>query len=128
MLEQVDQRVLSGAVVQRRDVPEIHEHEPEDDAGHGIRERAERLLHTHEPARGGPQDHPRERQQREQRRDVPEQHVLDHVRGEQVVLAEPVERRRARSERDQRTGEGDQLERPGAPAAGLLRACRKRHR
>ena len=49
-----------------------------------------------QPPRGGSHDHPREREEQQQRRDVAEQHVLDHVRGEEVV------RRRARRGRDER--------------------------
>ena len=55
------ERVLGGGVVEARDVPEVHDSEPDNDRRPGARERAERSLHAHQPARGGPHDHPRQR-------------------------------------------------------------------
>ena len=52
-------------------------------------------------AGGRPHDHPREREQEQQRRDVPEQDVLDHVHREEVVVAEPVDRRDQRQQERQ---------------------------
>ena len=92
MLEQVHRGVLDGRVVERGDVPEVHQRQPRDDPGGRARERAEPALQPGQPPRSGAHDHARERQQEQQRRDVAEQHVLDHVRREQVVLAEAVER------------------------------------
>ena len=120
MLDHVQERVLGGRVVQGRDVPEVHDPEPDHDRRPGACERAQGALHAHEPARGGAHDHPRQRQQQEQRRDVAEQHVLDHVGGEEIVGAEPVDRRHERREQGEHAArEGDRLERPGAAPAGL---------
>jgi hypothetical protein len=56
-------------------------------------ERAERALDPVEPARQRAHDHARERQEHQQRRNVAQQQVLDHVRGEEIVLAQSIERR-----------------------------------
>ena len=83
-------------------------------------ERAERALDAREPPGGGAHDHAREREQEEQRRDVAQQHVLDHVRGEEVVLAEAVERGDERGQqRQHRAGERRRLSEARAAAAGL---------
>ncbi len=92
MLDQVHERVLDRRLVQRRHVPQVHQPEPQRDPGPGAGQRAQRALDPHQPARDRAQDHARERQQQQHRRDVAQQHVLEHVRGEQVVLAERVER------------------------------------
>jgi hypothetical protein len=56
----------------------------------------------------------------EQRPDVAEQDVLGHVGGEQVVLAEAVERRdQRRREHEHRRGECPSLKRAGPAPAGL---------
>ena len=60
-------------------------------AVHGLASGPRRALHAHQPPRDRSHDHPRQRQEQKQRRDVAEQHVLDHVRGEEIVLAEPVD-------------------------------------
>ena len=97
-------------------------------AGDRAGERAEARSSAGQPARGGPHDHAREPEQDQQRRDVAEQHVLDHVRREQVVLAEAVERRDERDQQREHPGrEGERLERAGAAARrASLRACAKR--
>ena len=70
----------------------------------------------------------RERQQQEQRSQVAEQHVLEHVRREEVVLAEAVERGHERGqERQHRAGERNRLHRAGAAAAGLAARAPKAH-
>ena len=92
MLEHVDERVLERGVVERGDVPEVHRPEPDEDGRERARERAERALDSHQPARHRAQDHARERQQQQERRDVAEQDVLEHVGGEEVLLAEAVDR------------------------------------
>ena len=67
----------------------------------------------------------REREQEQQRRDVAEQHVLDHVGGEEVVLAETVDWRDERGEEGDHPGaEGERLKGSGAgrrtaPRGGL---------
>ena len=83
-------------------------------------QRAERALDAREPAGGGAHDHAREREQEQQRRDVAQQHVLDHVRGEEVVLAEAVERGDQRGQqREHPAGERRRLSESRAAAAGL---------
>ena len=115
VLQQVDERVLGRRVVERRHVPEVHDRQPDGDARGRVGERAERPLHPHQPARGGPHDRAGEAQEDQERRDVAQQHVLDHVRREEVVLAEAVDRGDERGEqREHPGGEGDRLERPGA--------------
>ena len=92
-------------------------------------ERAERPLDALEAARGRAHDHPAEREQEQQRSDVAEQHVLEHVGGEQVVVAQAVERAGERREQgEDGPGEGGRLERAGAAAlraAALARSSRR---
>ena len=117
-------RALERRVVQRRDVPEVDQAEPEDEPGQRVRERAERALDALQPARGRAHDHAAEREQEEQRRDVAEQDVLEHVGREEVVLAEAVDRGgEGREQREDRAGEARA---PGArpaprPPASLAR-------
>ncbi len=86
----------------------------------GLAKRPERALHRRQPPGGGAHDHAREREQQEQRGDVAQQHVLDHVGGEQVVLAEAVERRDERGQqREHRPGERRRLRHARAAAARL---------
>ena len=59
---------------------------------HGEANGPERALDAHQPLGDRAQDHAREREQQQRGRDVAQQHVLEHVRGEEVVLAEAVER------------------------------------
>ena len=66
-------------------------------------------------------------EQQEQRRDVAEQHVLEHVRREEVVLAEAVDRGDERGQQGEHgAGEGERVQprRPRPPAS--RRALRKR--
>jgi hypothetical protein len=56
-----------------------------------MRERAERPLYGHEAPGERAQYHARQGEEHEQRRDVANQDVLDHVHREQVVLAERVD-------------------------------------
>ena len=122
MLEHVDQRVLQRGVVQRRHVPQVHDPQPDGDARPRRGERAERPLDPHQAPRGGAQDHARERQQQQGGGDVAQQHVLDHVGREQVLLAERVHRRGQRDQQGQHPGgEGQRLAPAGAAAAGLAR-------
>ena len=94
--------------------------EPEHDEGGRAGEGAERSLHPLEAPGRRAHDHPREREQQQQRSDVPEQNVLDHVGGEEVVVAQPVDRGgERRQQRQHRPGEGQGLERPGPAAPGL---------
>ena len=116
VLDQVHDRVLDRRLVEGRDVPEVHQAEPDRDPRPRRGERAERALDAHQPPGDRPQDHAREREQQQRRRDVAQQHVLEHVRGEEVVLAEPVER----------AGDGEQQRersrrRTPRPAAGRRR-------
>ena len=80
-----------------------------------------RALEVAHGARDRPQDHLREAEDREDRHDVEQQHVLDHVHEEQLV-GEPVDRR---DERDQRREQrADEAAQPpdrrlgGAPRRG----------
>ena len=66
-------------------------------------ERPEPLLERAQPPHRRPQEGAAEPDQQQDRREVGEQQVLDHVRGEQALLAEAVDRRaRARSGRTSR--------------------------
>ena len=95
--------------------------------GGGARQRAEPALDAGQPARGGTHDHAREAEQDQQRRDVAEQHVLDHVRREQVVVAEAVQRRdeRRQQRRACRRRTRAPVAAPGAAPARLLARLRE---
>ena len=127
VLEGVHERVLERRVVERRDVPEVEEGEPQHDERDRARERAQPPLDRLQAARGRAHDHARERQQQEQRRDVAEQDVLGHVHREEVLLAEGVDRRHEGDQQhEDAAGERDPLPPAGAAAAGSRRAARKR--
>ena len=57
VLEHVDDGVEDGVVVERRDVPEVHDPEPDEESRPGARERAERPLDPLKPARDRAHDH-----------------------------------------------------------------------
>ena len=87
-----------------------------DQAGGRARQRARAALDARQPAGGRPHHHAREAEQEQQRRDVAQQHVLDHVRREQVVLAEPVERGdERRQQREHPPAKASACKRPSAP-------------
>ena len=109
VLDPVNQRMGRGVVEDRRDRPHTRRKRPERQGDPGARRQRDQLAG---PASGGDQPQPTaaqaERQdgcpktQHEQRRrDVREQDVLEHVRREQVVVADRVERRH-QSDRDDR--------------------------
>ncbi len=89
----------------------------------------ERALDPHQPAGGRAQDHAREREQQQRGGDVAQQHVLDHVGREQVLLAQRVDRRGQRDhQRQHPAGEGQRLGPAGAAAARLApRAAEAAH-
>ena len=58
-----------------------------------MRQRPERLLDRAQAPHRGAQEGAREPEQQQDRRDVGEQQVLDHVHREQPLLAERVDRR-----------------------------------
>ena len=92
--------VLERGVVERRDVPEPHHADVGDDAEPRGGERPGRALDAVDAARGRAQDLRGQAEREQDRRDVGDQQVLDHVhRGE--LLAEPVDRRDQRDEQRQ---------------------------
>jgi hypothetical protein len=142
VLEVVDGLVSERIVVRVRDVPRS-DHEqprreahgrPEQDAQHRTqpgdpRERPEQRRRQQEEHQRSPQ-----RDERERRRSVPDQHVLEHVAGEQVRIADRVERRDER-QRPERDGEDEQdrtrptrVIQPAAPAHADERLREQRDR
>ena len=120
-------RVLERGVVERGDVPDPHHRDVEDDREGGVGERAEACARGADAARHRAQEHAREAEQEEDRREVEQQQVLDHVHDEDL-LAEAVdggdERDERRSARPPRKHGSRQ---PGSgERADLARTARKR--
>ena len=92
VLERVDAAVLERGVVERRDVPGRHRRHVEQRGEDRVRERAGRALQRLHAPGGRPQDHAREPEDAEDRRDVEQQQVLRHVH-RQHLLADAVDRR-----------------------------------
>ena len=103
VLEGVDARVVQGSVVEERDVPEVEIDRPDRKRDERMREHAERL----DPLdrEDGPQDRPGQPGDKAQRREVADDHVLEHVHEEEVLLAQRVDRRveRQHDKRDPRS-------------------------
>jgi hypothetical protein len=91
VLEDVQDRVLQRRVVQRGDVPDRHRGDVQHDREDRVGERAGAALDADEAARQRAQQHLREPQQHEDRGEVEQQQVLDHVH-EKQLLAEAVDR------------------------------------
>ena len=131
VLEVVQLRMAERGVVERGDVPDREVQRPERErrppaASATCEERAdaaaprERPEHR-APAAGRTTQRPAHRDDEQRRRDVADQHVLRHVRREQAVVREPVERR---EERDERHGEPEREERDAVPAGEVGAAAR----
>ena len=124
VLDAVQQRVPQGAVVERREVPGDEDAEPEGDS-HGRpeqeRERATQRMpacerceqvareeeHRQRPAYGD---------ERERDAEIGDQHVLEHVRGLEVLLGDRVERRHDADDDD---GDAGEEQRPARPRREL---------
>jgi hypothetical protein len=116
----MDRRMRERGVVEHRDVPAPHRQHIRDDAEDRVRERAGGLLDPVDPPRGGAQDPLRQPEDQQDRRQIGDQQVLDHVpRGH--LLAQVVDRRDQRDEEHQHAtdpgGCAPAARRPSAPGA-----------
>jgi hypothetical protein len=108
VLQRVDRGVLERRVVEGRDVPDGHPGDVGRDGEGGGGERARRLLQALHAPGDGAQDHPCEAEDEQDRHEVEQDEVLDHVHHEEL-LAEPVDRRHQGGEHeDEAAHEADQ--------------------
>ena len=120
VLEDVERRVLERGVVDRGDVPRRHRGDVEAGGEDGVAERPGGALELHQPARRRAQDHAGEGEDPEDRRDVEQQQVLEHVH-RQDLLAEPVDRGdQRRGDRHERAREAGRAPARGVVAPGVL--------
>jgi hypothetical protein len=96
VLDDVDAGVVERRVVHEGDVPQPHRADVEDDGEDGMGDRAEGAFGVEDRPRDRSQQDLREAGDQEDRREVQQQHVLDHVHGEDLVG----ERVDGRQERD----------------------------
>lgn len=113
VLEDVDEGVAQGRVVERREMPDPDGGDVEDDGERRPAEPAGRLLESDQAAGCRAEDQLRLAADQEDRGDVEEQDVLDHVDEEEVV-GDAVDRRDQGPEDREQAGE----ERGQAPASG----------
>jgi hypothetical protein len=110
MLEEVDRGLPKRRLVEGGHVPEVQEEEPQQQSREGVREAAQRALERREPAGDRSQDDAREAEKEKGRGHVPDQEVLEHVRREEVVLAQAVDGRcQSGEQRQEGTAEGEGL-------------------
>ena len=105
VLERVDVRVAQREVVHRGDVPQPHEPGVGDHGERRVGEDSGPSLDPLQPSGGGAQQHLCQAENQQDRSDVEQQDVLDHVHHHQL-LAEDVDRRNERrDDREQAAGE-----------------------
>ena len=116
MLAGVNAGVAQRGVVERGHVPETEVDRPERQRDERVGERAEGAQRADREQR--PQQPAVEAEHDEQRPEVAEQDVLEHVHREQPLLADRVDRRDERGQHDEDAGgEAERsAERDGAPA------------
>ena len=90
MLERVDDVVVQRRLVEVRQMPDVEVERPE-------RQRDQRMAEDAQPAdvgqrQHGPQDRPGQPRHDQQRRQVADDDVLDHVHEQELLLAERVDR------------------------------------
>ena len=122
--------MLQRGVVERRHVPEPHAGDVEHERRDRVRERAGGLLDALDPPRDRAQDHLRQSEGEQDRRDVDDQQVLDHVHDEEL-LAEAVDGRDSATNRAPMPAANEAAaSRSAAPGAGLgaRRAASGAHR
>jgi hypothetical protein len=98
VLERVHAAVLDRGLVDRRQVPKHQVHRPERESDEGVREDAQ----PHDPRKREQRSEHRPGQPGEQaeRGEVADEEVLGHVEREQLLLADPRDRRRDRSQEE----------------------------
>ena len=83
MLEEMEQRVLGRCLVERRGVPGVDHHDPQEDRDDWVHERSQ--VAKAGRAQDRPEDRAGEPQGQQERRLVGEDRVLDHVAEDEVV-------------------------------------------
>ena len=91
MLERVHGVVVERRVVQERHVPEVEVDGPDRQRDERVRQHAQAFDDAELEHR--PQDRPAQTRDEAERREVADDHVLQHVHEEEVLLAELVDRR-----------------------------------
>ena len=117
VLERVDGRVPNGRLVEERQVPEIEIRRPDRQRHDRIREHAQTLDGPEREQR--PQHRPREPGEQEERCEVADQDVLEHVEAEELLLADRGDGRgeREQEQRDPEREKEDSIAGHGRPAA-----------
>ena len=129
VLERVHGGVVQRGVVEERDVPDVEIDCPQRQRDERVRQDAEPLDGTQREHR--PQDRAGEPGDEAERREIAEDHVLQHVHEEEVLLAERVDRRverRARRARSRSRSTTCRQRHRLAPRGERARAAQVEHR
>ena len=123
VLEDVQHAVALGLVVERRHVPQPEDPGVEDHGEHGVGDETGAALDRLDAPGRRAQQRLGQPEDEQDRREVEQQHVLDHVHHHQLIA----ERVQGRDERDQ-DGQDPAREQERAPQLGGWRSPRRRAR
>ena len=94
MLERVHRAVPNGRLVEKRQVPDVEIDRPERECDERVGEHPQSLDRPERQQR--PQDGAGRAGEQAERREIADQHVLEHVEAEELLLADRGDRRRER--------------------------------
>ena len=121
VLERVHRAVPNGRLVEERQVPEVEIDRPERECDERVGEHPQTLDRPERQQR--PQDRACRAGEQAERREIADQHVLEHVEAEELLLADRGDRRREREQQERDSDREDEHPPASAPVSRASGAC-----